>query len=153
MMVVCMSDGVLTLYTYCGHCNQWCSDDEHPHVSGKHDLFLQNEPCLLPDHQAFIVVSMVEEKMFMMNVANANVRGQNEGNINDVAPLDEEEEDSVNKNDGYADNSNEGHNKIVANAVNNPWQIREVVTHCFILQNISNWTAASPCSGSKTLSS
>ena len=71
-----MRNGVLTHHTYCGHCNQWFSDGERPHKSGKHDLFLLNEPCLLLNHPAFIVMSIVEEKMTMMNVANVNVHDQ-----------------------------------------------------------------------------
>ena len=160
MMVIRSSDGVLTHHTYCGKCNQWRFEGERPHTSGKHDLFLLNEPCLPPDHPAFILMSIVEEKMSAMNFANAGVHDQDEEPPSEEEEEEEEDDEAAVVGDEIVDDEAEeseeeyefewdGRDEIVE-AVRETEQIVESATRRIPLRNVSNSTAASSCSGRKT---
>ncbi len=116
-------------------------------------MFLLNEPCLPPDHPAFIL----KEKMSVLNFANAGVHDQDE----EPPSIDEEEEVAVIVDDiadDKAEDSDEEYEfewdrcDVMAESAQETKQIVESATHRIPLRNVSNSIAASSCSGRKTTS-
>ena len=98
-MVIQSSSGMLEHYTYCGLCKKWHSCTDNYHMVGGHDLSLLNQPCMPSTHPASIVMSMVEGKMCLMNVADADIDVPDDVIIHKLA-------DTKHK-DTYADDSGE----------------------------------------------